>query len=147
MIHGNVLSIISILTIFLAVNAGQSTADVSGGYDLNTEVSLSGIMIKEIDRASGPRTFLFKSNDRFYHVVAGPRWYLWKIGLFLKEGSRIEITGSKIVDREGNLFLLLYDLRMKDTGECYKFRDRNMKPLWRGRGQERGNLRKKVRYK
>jgi hypothetical protein len=145
--QGNVLRIIVMLTIFLAVNAGQSTADVSGEYDPNTEVNLSGIMIKELNRARGPRIFLFESNNRVYHLISGPQWYLWKIGLFLKEGSRIEITGSKIVDREGNLFLLLYDLRMKDTAECYKFRDRNMKPLWRGRGQERGNVRKKVRYK
>jgi hypothetical protein len=139
MIHGNVLKIIVMLMIFLLVNVRHVTADVSGEYDLKTEVDLSGIIIKEIDRERGPRIFLFKSNDRFYQVVTGPRWYLWKIGLFLNEGSSVEITGSRVLDREGNLYLLIYNLRIKDTGELYKFRDRNMKPLWRRKNRMRGD--------
>ena len=138
MIQGNVLKIIIMLTIFLVVNAGQSTADVSGEYDLNTEINLSGTIIEELDRARGPRILLFESNNRAYHLITAPQWYLWKIGLFLKEGASVEITGSRVLDEDGNLYLLINNLQMKDSGELYKFRNKNMKPLWRGRGGMRG---------
>ena len=138
MMQRYLVQIILLIILFTALNAGQSIGDVAGEYDLKTEVDLSGIIIKEIDRERGPRIFLFKSNDRFYQVVTGPRWYLWKIGLYLKEGAHVAITGSKVLDGKGNLYLLIYHLRMKDTGEFYKFRDRNMKPLWRGRGRMKG---------
>ncbi len=137
MIQGNVLKIILMVTIFLLVNTGQSTADVTGEYDLNTEVNLSGIIIKELDKSRGPRIFLFESNDRTYHLITGPRWYLWQIGLSLRKGSPVDITGSKMCDKEGNVYLLLYDVRKLDTGELYQFRDLNTKPLWRGGGVDK----------
>jgi hypothetical protein len=92
--------------------------------------------VEEIDGERGPKKFLFKSNNIVYQLMTGPRWYLWKIGLTLKEGEAVEVTGSKLLDKEGNLILLLYDVRKTDTGELYQFRGNNMKPLWKRKNIE-----------
>ncbi len=131
--QSNIMKIILLITLFAVLNAGLSCAETIGGYDRNTELNLSGIIMKEFEERKGPRMFLFKSNERVYHLITGPRWYLWQIGLSLRKGEQVEIMGSKMCDREGNVFLRLSELRKLDTGELYWFRDKDMKPLWRGR--------------
>jgi hypothetical protein len=47
------------------------------------------------------------------------------------------VTGSKLYDRQGNLYLLLYTLKDLKTNETYQFRDDALEPLWKRRGENR----------
>lgn len=125
--------VFSLLLIIL--NASMAIAQAPGDYDLNTEITLSGVIVEIPDGSRGPQRFLLKSGDRIYQAITGPRWYLWEIGLALSKGENVKVTGSKMFDREGNLLLILYSLKDLDTGKLFKFRDENIRPLWSGRGK------------
>ena len=126
--------ILFITLIVLVVATVSQASDLSEKYDLNTEVQLEGEISDTIEQDSGPKIYVLQSNKRTYHLHAGPRWYLEESGLTLTKGDRVEVTGSKTYDKEGNLVLIIYDLKRSGNEKIYKFRDSNMRPLWRGRG-------------
>ena len=129
------------VTLFISASISQA-ADLSEKYDLNTEVQLEGEISDIIEQGKGPKIFLLKSNKRTYQLHTGPWWYLEETGVELNKGDRIEVTGSKTYDKEGNLVLIIYDLKHMGAEKVYQFRDSNMRPLWRGRGRGSGGRRK-----
>ncbi len=104
---------------------------VTENYDPNTEINVSGIVIDVLKRQRGPQIFILKSMERLYHVITGPWWYLKRTGLNIKKDMAVEVTGSKVYDRKGTLYLIVYSIKDLDTGKIYMFRDDKLVPLWR----------------
>jgi len=130
---------IILITVALFISATFSqAADLSDKYDLNTEVKLEGEIMDTVEQDSGSKIIMLKSNKKTYQLHTGPWWYLEESGVSLKKGDRVEVTGSKTYDKEGNLVLIIYDLKHLGKERTYKFRDNNMRPLWQGRGRGAG---------
>lgn len=128
------------VTLFISAPFSQA-ADLSDKYDVNTEVKLKGEITDFAKQNSGPNIIEFSSNNKIYQLHTGPWWYLEESGLVLKKGDRVEVTGSKTYDRNGNLILIIYDLKRLEGKKVYRFRDNNMRPLWRGKGRGAGGRR------
>ena len=133
--------ILTAVTLVISASFSQA-ADLSEKYDLNTEVQLEGEISDIIGLDNGPKIFVLTSGKRRYQLRTGPWWYLEESGLELKKGDRIEVTGSKTYDKEGNLVLIIYDLKHIGKEKVFQFRDSNMRPLWRGRGRGAGGRRR-----
>ncbi len=129
------IRIIFITVTLLISTSFSQAADLSEKYDLNTEVKLKGEIIDYAEQDRGPNIIEFSSNKKIYQLHTGPWWYLEESGITLKKGDRVEVTGSKTYDRDGNLVLIIYDLKHQGEDRIYKFRDNNMRPLWRGKGR------------
>jgi hypothetical protein len=124
----------NLIIIFLFLTAG--TAYASQGYDLNTEITIKGTIVMSLEERSGPLTYVLESDARTYQIITGPWWYLKKITLHLIKDMKVEVTGSKLYDRQGNLYLLLYSLKDLKNNKTYHFRDDTLEPLWKRRGQK-----------
>ncbi|MEN8264993.1 MAG: hypothetical protein ABFR82_16205 [Nitrospirota bacterium] len=131
------LKFISFFLLLVVLDIAMATAKTPENYDPNTEITISGDIIKVLEGRKGPGIFLLKSVDKTYQVITGPRWYLWKIGLSLKTGMNVEVTGSKLYDKKGRIRLIVYSLKDMETKKNYHFRRDNLKPLWRGRGKQK----------
>jgi hypothetical protein len=127
--------IIIIILFFILATAGSAFA--SKGYDLNTEITIKGTIVMSLEERSGPLTYVLESDDRTYQIITGPWWYLKEITLHLIKNMKVEVTGSKLYDRQGNLYLLLYSLKDLKNNKIYHFRDDTLEPLWKRRGQKR----------
>ena len=136
MINNFRLKFISFLLLLVVLDITLATAKTPEDYDPNTEITISGDIIEVLEGRRGPGVFLLKSLDKTYQVITGPRWYLWKIGLSLKAGMNVEVTGSKLYDKKGRIRLIVYSLKDIETKKNYHFRRDNLKPLWRGRGNK-----------
>jgi hypothetical protein len=127
-----ILTLLMLLCAFLWRGIGEAIAQEED-YDPNTEITLKGAII-ELSQERGPVTFLLKANEKLYQVMTGPWWYLNELELKLDKNMEVQVTGSKLYDREGNLHVMAYSLKVIETDKTYQFRDDNMLPLWRGRG-------------
>jgi hypothetical protein len=127
------LKLMEISLLLLVVNITMASANAPEDYDLNTEISITGVIIEILERDRGPQTFLLKTGNREYHVITGPWWYLGRIGLSLKKDMDVEVTGSKFFSRDGHLYILVRTLKDLKTEKLYKFREDNLMPCWKGR--------------
>ena len=103
------------------------------GYDENTEVVLSGTVREIVKEERGPVIVRVLHNDRIYNVITAPPWYLARQNIFFRQGSEIEVTGSKVLDRDGVFYLVSRKLKEVRTGREIMLRDDFLRPLWRGR--------------
>ena len=71
----------------------------SEGYDLNTEITVSGTITKMLGERRGPVTYLLESEDRLFKIITGPWWYLREIELQLRENMNVPTNddGSWII--------------------------------------------------
>lgn len=112
--------------------------EVSEGYDENTEVTLKGT-IKDVGRGMrGPVIVLLQVGGKNYQVITAPPWYIAQEGIELKLGSSYEVTGSKFISRDGNLYIIASHLRDLSTGKTTQLRDSFCMPLWKGKRMKRG---------
>ncbi|KWT91787.1 hypothetical protein [Candidatus Magnetominusculus xianensis] len=126
-----------ITIIFVLLLIPNVYADDGSGYDINTEVTLQGVVTEAGEAAMGPYVFTMVAADKTYKVMTGPWWYINQIGFTAKTGMTVEVTGSKYYDRKGGLSVAAYSIT---TGgmKTYRFRDGNsQRPLWHGRGMRR----------
>ncbi|MEO5356430.1 MAG: OB-fold nucleic acid binding domain-containing protein [Nitrospirae bacterium YQR-1] len=125
----------AVFIILLTHNLG---ADAGDGYDLNTEVTLAGVVAGVDEGMRGPCVFTLLSSDKTYKVVTGPRWYLNQIGLAVKTQMSVVVTGSKFYDRNGGLYISAFSIVIPSESKTYRFRDSNSQsPLWHGHGRWR----------
>ena len=131
------LKFIAFFLLLVVLDITLATAETPENYDPNTEITISGDIIEVLEGRRGPRIFSLKTADKTYQVITGPRWYLWKIGLSLKTGANVEVTGSKLYDKKGRIYLIVYSLKDMEMKKNYHFRRDDLKPLWRGRGKRK----------
>ena len=128
-------NLIIIFLFLILTTAGSAYA--SQDYDLNTEITIEGTIVMSLEEErSGPLAYVLESDNRTYQIITGPWWYLREITLHLIKDMKVEVTGSKLYDRQGNLYLLLYSLKDLKNNKTYHFRDDTLEPLWKRRGQK-----------
>ncbi len=131
-----------ILFIMIALAALYSFAyaesDVPEGYDENTELTVKGA-VSEITRGvRGPVVLTLQSRNKVYRVITAPPRYLEQEGIHFTSGDELEVMGSKFLGRDGVLYIMSRQIRNLATGKITTFRDSMCRPLWRGRGMQRG---------
>lgn len=116
---------------FVSISSAQE--DISSDiYDENTEVTIKGEIFDIYNTARGPVIIRVKTEKRTYNVLTAPRWYLMRNNLDFKAGEKIEITGSKFITRDGQLYIITRKCKYKTPSVPCMFRDEFMRPMWRG---------------
>ncbi|MBF0488584.1 MAG: hypothetical protein HQK98_10520 [Nitrospirae bacterium] len=129
---------IVVTVMFLFVLVPSVWADDDGGYDVNTEVTLTGVVTEADEAMMGPYVFTMVAEDKTYKVLTGPWWYLKQIGLAVRVGMKVEVTGSKFYNKKGVLSIAAYSITDIEESKTYRFRDGNSQmPLWHGHGNGR----------
>ncbi|QWR76531.1 OB-fold nucleic acid binding domain-containing protein [Candidatus Magnetomonas plexicatena] len=136
---GNNMRRIFFLTVIITMLLMQNVrAEETGGYDSNTEVTVNGVVAEAGMSMMGPCVFTIHSADKTFEVMTGPRWYLNQIGLDIKTGMKLVVTGSKFYDRKGQLSIAAYSIEIPAESKTYLFRDSStQRPLWHGQGRGR----------
>jgi len=132
---------LALLFALFLFSPAYAQSEAGEGYDENTEVTIRG-NAKEVARARetrGPVIIVLKSGNRDYKVVTGPPWYLAQEGIELKVGTSYEVTGSKFIARDGNVYIAASRLKDLSTGSVWRLRDSSCMPLWKGRGMRKGS--------
>lgn len=124
-----------ITVIFILLLIPSVYADEGSGYDVNTEVTLQGVVTEAGETGMGPYVFTMAAAEKTYKVMTGPWWYINQIGFTARAGMTVEVTGSKYYDRKGELSIAAYTITTDGGTKTYRFRDEtSQKPLWHGRG-------------
>jgi hypothetical protein len=134
------LKITSLVIVFSALLFSYAYAEneVSEGYDENTEITIKGT-IKDIGREMrGPLIVRLHAGAKDYQIITAPPWFIAREGIELTPGRSYEVTGSKYISGDGNLYIIASRLKDLSTGKISQLRDSSCKPLWRGRGMRRG---------
>lgn len=107
-------------------------------YDLNTEISIKGKIAEVIQREQGAVVIGIIKNDKIYHVITAPRWYIDQEKIEFNLADEVVVHGAKFFSKKGEIFIIARSIYNLSTGKIYTFRDEFMKPCWRGKGQHRG---------
>lgn len=127
----NQIFLIIFISFIASISFAQDeiTTDV---YDENTEITIKGEILDVIKPVRGPLVIKVKTENRIYNVVTAPIWYINRYNLDFKVGDRIEITGSKLISRNGELYIITRQCKCKGSQNTFIFRDEFLRPLWRG---------------
>ncbi|MDI6865552.1 hypothetical protein [Thermodesulfovibrio yellowstonii] len=106
-------------------------------YDLNTEITIKGKIAEVIQRQHGPIVIGILKQDKIYHVLTAPAWYIEQEKIELKLGDEVVVHGAKFFSKNGELFLIARSIHNISNGKIYSFRDEFMKPCWRGKGNRK----------
>ncbi len=122
----------------LLFSAAYGESGVGEGYDENTEVTVKGTVKEVMNDIRGPVIIILKSGNRYYKIVTAPPWYIAREGIEFRNGTSYEVTGSKYIARDGNLYIVASSLKNLTTGLIIPLRDSSCMPLWKGRMMRRG---------
>jgi hypothetical protein len=125
--HG--LFVVTVACLGAVAHAADPEADE--GYDENTALTVRGT-VREVVSGRGPVRIVLESAKVDYTVVTAPPWFLEQEGVSFAKGASYEIKGSRLVNREGALFLIAGTLKEVASGKVTRLRDEHNRPLWRG---------------
>ncbi len=113
-----------------------SGLDVSSGFDVNTIMSISGMVIVPPGRkGQGQHTELSIETTRgAVTVVLGPWSYWEKQTITLAKSQEVLVTGSLAQGKDGLLYIFAQRIENKNNGESVVLRSETGKPLWSGGG-------------
>jgi hypothetical protein len=132
------LSIFVSIYMLCILSVAYAETEVSEGYDENTEVTVKGTL-KELQRGMrGPIIMILNSGSKTYKVITAPPWFLEQEGVEFTTGIDYEVTGSKYIARDGNIYISASRLKNIATGKISILRDSSCMPRWRGRMMRRG---------
>lgn len=106
-------------------------------YDPNTEITIKGKIAEIVQRQHGPVIIGISKQDKIYYVLTAPSWYIEQEKIELKLGDEVVLHGAKFFSRKGELFIIARSIHNISTGKIYSFRDKSMKPCWRGKGNRK----------
>jgi hypothetical protein len=112
--------------------------EITEGYDENTEVAVKGTLKEVLRGMRGPVIIILKSGNKEHKVITGPAWYLAQEGIELSAGTAYDVTGSRYIAPNGNLYIIASRLKNLSTGKISLLRDSSCMPLWRGHRMKRG---------
>lgn len=128
------LPVLLFLLLIFSYTYAYAENEITEGYDENTEVTVKGTL-KEITRGMrGPIIAILLSGSKEYRVVTAPPWYIAREGIDLRKGTSYEVTGSKYISSDGNLYIIASRLKDLSSGKKIQLRDASYIPLWRGHG-------------
>jgi hypothetical protein len=106
---------------------------INPGFDRNTVVRVTGTATHvSFDARSGPATLMLECPRDTYTVMLGPARYLAQLRPDIQAGDPLTVEGSKMMDRGGNLHLVVARLTNERTGAVLELRDEAGHPRWMG---------------
>jgi predicted heme/steroid binding protein len=102
------------------------------GYDENTEVIVKGHITEIKKGMRGPAQIMLSRQGRIYNIVTAPMWYLKRKGIAFREGSELEVIGSRYHGEDGNIYVIAKKIKESGTGKEIFFRDASCRPMWHG---------------
>lgn len=127
--------IFSLALVMLLFISALYAEGIERDYDLNTEMTVIGVVKDALNQRRGPLTFVFQAKEKQFLIVTAPWWYLREIDLNIKNNMHLEVIGSKLYDKEGNLYLIIYSIKDLDSQKTYILRNNDLTPMWRGMGR------------
>jgi len=126
------IKIFAVCFLLSIVSFSYAETEITEGYDENTEITIKGTITEIVQGMRGPVILILKIDSKTYNVVTAPRWYLSREAITFSSGSALEITGSKYFGRDGNIYIIVRQVKNPETGKVIILRDSYCKPLWRG---------------
>jgi len=112
---------------------------IDSGYDPQTVLSVKGTVTEIASQErSGPVSLSLQAENEQYTVMLGPQWYLKKLGFRVQRGDGVHIQGSRMLDRQGKVYLVAASISIEKTGERIQLRDDSGSPLWSGKMKRGG---------
>lgn len=121
------------MLVFMFVSTSSAQDEIpSDIYDENTEITIRGEIVEIYNPPKSPVVIKVKTENRLYNVLTAPAWFLMRNNLTFKPGERVEITGSKFITRNGDLYIITRICKHRSSANPCIFRDEFMRPMWRG---------------
>jgi hypothetical protein len=102
------------------------------GFDLNTVGEIRGKASHFSRPEKGPVRFLLATDRELYTVLTSPPWYWNEIQVKISEGTEVNVRGSKSFGKDGNLYIVVQEIQVPFSGQCFVFRRKDGTPLWKG---------------
>ena len=130
--------VVIVVTGYVAPCQGQSSADV---YNPSTEITVKGT-IEQVktaflpgggasaqarEESSGPTYLNLKTDSGTLAVFVGPSWFLESKGFKFAKGDQIEVTGSKLQDKD-----VIVAREVKKGDQILVVRNAQGIPAWSG---------------
>ncbi|MBI2372054.1 MAG: hypothetical protein HYV08_17800 [Deltaproteobacteria bacterium] len=107
------------------------------GYDLNTVVQVRGT-VAAVESGSSPDQPVWvrlqpadPSEGSPFLLWLGPQWFVRDLGATLAPGDRLVVKGSKLVERDGRVVIIVQTLEDERSGHTLRLRGATGHPLWR----------------
>ena len=108
---------------------------INPGFDRKTVIQVSGTVTEiQIVNQGGPSTLRLQAPGEVFDVVLAPGWFLFELHADLKIGDSLSVEGSRVPDRQGNMYLIAARVTNVRTGDTLALRDEAGRLLWLGRG-------------
>ena len=140
-----VLGLVLCLAFIPATASGQgwwwgSTTD--SGYDPKTVIDIKGTVTEtQLPDRGGSASLSLRAENEQYTVMLGPAWYLKKQGFHVEKGDGLRVSGSRMPDRQGKMYVVAATVVKASTGEEIRLRDENGAPLWSRKSRRGGSQR------
>jgi hypothetical protein len=129
------IKLILLIALALCLTEAFAVAEEPVGYDQNTEIRLTGTVLAISRDVRGPVIIRMKTASRIYDIYTGPLWFWDGAETGISENIKIQVTGSKMIGRDGSLRLVCRQIKNLETGRVFSFRDEDLKPIWKSRGR------------
>jgi hypothetical protein len=113
-----------------AAGHGWWSGPQTPGFDQNTVIWVTGTISGVMPPRGGPSTLRLQAGLEVFTVVLCPPWYLDELHADLREGDRVLVEGSKMMDPSGNLHLMAARITNERTGSILDLRDEAGQPRW-----------------
>lgn len=133
---GSIMTAVFFSLVCSCLWASAGCAEISEGYDENTELTAMGTISEMEDGGKGPVLLRISRGPKNYMIVTAPRRYLAEEGIAFKAGEELQVTGSRYWSRDGQVYIVAKTVKRLTTGEVILLRDEGCRPMW-GRGKMR----------
>ena len=83
-----------------------------GGFDVNTVGVIRGKASDVTIPESGPVRFRVSAGRDVFTVLASPSWYWKDMKGNMVDGMDVQVSGSKTLGKDGNLYLIAQEVRI-----------------------------------
>ncbi|MBI2359878.1 MAG: hypothetical protein HYV04_13450 [Deltaproteobacteria bacterium] len=105
---------------------------INPGFDRNAVIKVTGTATQiDIVSGGGPSTLRLETAGETFTVVLGPGWYLGELRVDLRSGDTLQVEGSKMKSRRGQLYLVAARILNQRTGALIELRDELGRPRWK----------------
>lgn len=106
---------------------------INPGFDHNAVIQVTGTATRlELMPRGGPATLRLETGGESLAVVLGPSWYLADLRVDLRSGDALQVEGSKMKSRQGQIYLVAARVLNQRTGVVTELRDELGRPRWKG---------------
>jgi len=108
---------------------------IDPSFDRNKVVQLTGTASQVTIRSSGgPSTLRLDTAEESLTVILGPGWYLSEAGADIRNGDMLSVEGSKMKDRQGQVYLVASRVTNHRNSKVLELRDKAGWPRWKRSG-------------